>query len=382
MMKTSKGFPKAAAFLAAFILTAGVPLSAAVFPDTAITAYAEEEYTFGSNGSYDYKKYSDHIAISSAKSIGSTLEIPSAIDGMPVTAVDIYAFECCDMTTIVFPDTITEIGPYAFSMCKKLESVTFPDSIKKVSFQAFKDCPALKTINFPDHLVETGDYTFENTPWLDAQRQKDPLVVVNGALIDGRTCQGKVTIPNGVKYVASGAFSKNENVTSVVFPASVTNEQENTFFYCPNLTSVEMPGISSLGMFTFAGCNKLTDIKISGNISRIDGYTFSDSTATATITFYGSQEKWNSVEKPANDEFLKRAHIVFDESYQPPVEEVIGDINADGKCDTADAVLLTKWLLTKETLTADQGKIADLDKDGKLTAVDLSQLKKIILTAK
>ena len=382
MMKTNKSLWKAAALSAAVMLTAGVQLSGlcSIFPAAVITASAEEEYTYGSSGSFEYKKYSDHIAISAGSKVsGSTLEIPASIDGLPVTAVDIYAFECLDITSVKFPDSLVEIGPYAFSMCSKLESVTFPDSLKKVSFQAFKDCPALKEINFPDHLVETGDFTFENTPWLDAQRKKDPLVIVNGAVIDGRTCEGKVTIPNGVKYVASGAFSKNEKVTSVVFPASVTNAQENTFWQCTNLTSAELPGVTGLGFGVFGYCSKVTDIKLSGKITSIDHYTFTDSSATATITFYGSQDTWNKVQKPDDDAFLKRAKMVFDESYQPPAEEIAGDINKDNKCDLADAVMLQKYLLTTGTLTEEQAKIADMDHDGKLESADLSQLKAAIL---
>lgn len=71
--------------------------------------------------------------------------------------------------------------------------------------------------------------------------------------------------------------------------------------------------------------------------------------------------------------------MVFDESYQEPVDEVIGDINADGKCDSADAVLLQKHLLTIEFLNEEKAKIADLDKNGKLEASDLALLKQNIL---
>ena len=58
---------------------------------------------------------------------------------------------------------------------------------------------------------------------------------------------------------------------------------------------------------------------------------------------------------------------------------VIGDINADGVCDKTDLVMMRDYLLTISTLTPEQGAIADLNKDGKLTAVDLSLLKQILL---
>lgn len=383
-MKTSKSFLRIAAILAAVILTSGMSPAAkpAVLSAAPITAYAEEEGEFQKNDTFEYKKYSQYVEVTRTLRDSDTLEIPSQIDGLPVKKVGIYGFQQCKAKTIIFPDTLEEIGPYAFGMCENLESVTFPGSLKIIKFHAFEYCPKLSEINFPEQPIWTGDFTFDETPWLEAQRKKDPLVIVNGSVIDGRTCTGDVVIPNGVTYVATGAFSKNDKITSVKFPASVKHLQEDTFWQCTNLTSVEMPGVTELGIGTFGYCSKLTDLKISGKLTKIDHYTFTDNSATATITFYGSQSAWNSVEKPANDAFLQRAKMVFDETYQEPQDEVIGDINADGKCDSADAVMLQKHLLTIEFLNEEKAKIADMDHNGRLEASDLALLKQNILKNK
>ena len=379
-MKRMKKPLKAAAFFAAIVLAAGMPLSLenSIFSAEPLTVFAaEESYQEGSNGTCAYKKYSDHIEISSFKSLDvDSLTVPDSIDGLPVTVIGIYAGQICKMKTLTLPDTLKEIGPYCFSNCPNLTTLNIPDSIEQIGFRAFEDCTSLATINFPDHLVKTGSFTFENSPWLNAERKKDPLVIVNGAVIDGRTCTGDVVIPSGVKYVASGAFSRNEKITSCVVPAGVSEITDDMFFYCSNLTSVELKGCTSIGIMTFSGCNKLTDIKLSGKLTKIDGYAFSDTTSSATITFRASRSKWESVDKPSNDPFLSRANMVFDESYVEPSDEVAGDINADGACNSADAVMLQKYLLTTGTLTADQAKIADMNKDNKLTGADLTQLKR------
>ena len=57
---------------------------------------------------------------------------------------------------------------------------------------------------------------------------------------------------------------------------------------------------------------------------------------------------------------------------------VIGDVNADGKCDIADAVLLLKYLLTIETALPDW-QAGDLDGNGKLNAADLTLLKRLLI---
>ena len=382
---------RAAALLTAFVLAGGLPLTMAdgAFSAKPLTVYADESYTYGSTNSFEYKKYSDHIEITSAKSANAdSVEIPASIDNLPVTTIGIYAFQFNSMKTLTLPDTLTEIGFYTFGYCKNLTSVTIPDSVRKIGLHAFEECTSLTTINFPDHLVETMDYTFENTPWLKEQRQKDPLVIVNGAVIDGRTCEGDVVVPSSVKYVASGAFAKNDKLTSVVFPASVTAIADNTFWYCGNLKSAELKGAETLGFGVFAACNKLTDLKLSGNLKSIDGYTFADNTASATITFYGSESTWNSVEKPSNDQFLQRAKYIFDENHTEPEEGMKGDANCDNQVDMGDVVLIMQSISnpnkygengTDDSHLTAKGRInGDMNGDG-LTVGDAQAIQKILL---
>ncbi|MCI7259098.1 MAG: endo-1,4-beta-xylanase [Ruminococcus sp.] len=53
----------------------------------------------------------------------------------------------------------------------------------------------------------------------------------------------------------------------------------------------------------------------------------------------------------------------------------LGDVNLDGTVNVQDVVLLQKYLLRKETLTAEQAKVADVKKDGVVNVIDLSRLK-------
>ena len=77
------------------------------------------------------------------------------------------------------------------------------------------------------------------------------------------------------------------------------------------------------------------------------------------------------------------------ESYDPTELEAIfskerypadnvGDINADGKCDIADVVLLQKYLLTIKDALPDW-KAGDLDQTEKLNACDLTLLKQLLM---
>lgn len=65
----------------------------------------------------------------------------------------------------------------------------------------------------------------------------------------------------------------------------------------------------------------------------------------------------------------------------PDIERntLMGDVDLNGCAEIADAVLLTKYLCGIETLNKEQGRAADMNYDRKLTAADLSELKRYLM---
>ena len=368
---------KFTALLTAAALTAGFaqPLTNLSMRASTFTAYADEAYTDGSNDMFYYLKYSDHISITGSKSQTDNLVIPETIDGLPVTKIDLYSFEFLSIKSVTFPDSLKEIDSYSFSDCPNLTEVTLPANIERLGFHVFENCTSLKTINFPDHLVKTNDFTFENTPWLDEQRKANPLVIVNNAVIDARTTTGDVVVPSGVKYVAGGAFSKNDKVTSVVLPTSVTEIADSTFWMCNNLKSVDMKGAEVIGVTAFGYCEKLSELKISKKLKTIQTLAFSDCNGSANITFYGTENDWKNVEILSEDNFLKNARITFEKDF---IEEVTGDVNSDGVFDKNDINLLSTWLVDRPNTDMKNWKAGDLDNDGELTCFDLAIMRKAL----
>ncbi len=67
------------------------------------------------------------------------------------------------------------------------------------------------------------------------------------------------------------------------------------------------------------------------------------------------------------------------ETTVPGADLLRGDLDGNGAVQTADAVLLTKHLISEQELTAEQAVRADLDDNRVLNAADLSLLKRTIL---
>lgn len=66
-----------------------------------------------------------------------------------------------DVTKVVIPDTVIEIGDDAFNLCRTLNSLIIPNTVTAIGNRAFECCSALKTINIPDSITSMDDTAFK-----------------------------------------------------------------------------------------------------------------------------------------------------------------------------------------------------------------------------
>lgn len=95
----------------------------------------------------EYKVENNEIIVHKYNGASTQVEIPSDIDGYPVTEIADYAFHNCrSLQKVILPDSITTIGNHAFYDCRSLESMVISDAIKSIGDGAFKNCYLLKSI--------------------------------------------------------------------------------------------------------------------------------------------------------------------------------------------------------------------------------------------
>ena len=112
-------------------------LSATPDPDPLaerVTFYFREE-----NGGAVITGYSGNTAL---------LTIPATLGGLPVTAIGEHAFERATLTAVILPESVTNIGWFAFYECGDLSGVTLPATVVSIGYAAFDGCPSL-TLHCP-----------------------------------------------------------------------------------------------------------------------------------------------------------------------------------------------------------------------------------------
>lgn len=74
-------------------------------------------------------------------------------------------------------------------------------------------------------------------------------------------------IPNPVKRICNGAFSRCEELTSVSLPDSLVSIGHWAFSRCPKLTSITIPqNVTEVGHGIFRGCRELTSVTVLGSV--------------------------------------------------------------------------------------------------------------------
>ena len=110
---------------------------------------------------FEYDVKENEICLKRCYGTEERIEVPAQIEGMPVTVLASYIFSqarrepdqkaaICgnQVKEIVLPDTVREIGNYAFYGCYYLEALTLSHRTHDIAGGAFTGCRHLKNLTF------------------------------------------------------------------------------------------------------------------------------------------------------------------------------------------------------------------------------------------
>lgn len=158
-----------------------------------------------------YKKIKTGIKIDSVELSGGVI-IPEFIDGLPVVKIAERAFfKRKDITAVILPRHLNEIGDEAFSE-SGIVSISIPDNVEKIGEKAFFNCRQVENIILPSALKSIKSDTFAGCYSLTQIRI--PLNVDsigNSAFVRCRKLK-KVQIPDSVVRFAFRVFDSNPTI--------------------------------------------------------------------------------------------------------------------------------------------------------------------------
>ena len=81
-------------------------------------------------------------------------------NGLPVTRIDYAAFLEKDIESVIIPDTIIEIGQFAFDGCANLQKVRMSNNLTLIDKYAFRYCTSLNDITITKNVEIVGSFAF------------------------------------------------------------------------------------------------------------------------------------------------------------------------------------------------------------------------------
>ncbi len=227
----------------------------------------------------------------------------ASIDGV-LYDKNITKLICCpagtNLTSILIPNSVTEIGDEAFSGCIGLMAIevekdnqtyaSFDGALYDKNLTTLIYCPEGKTsIEIPNSVTsieirEGGDFSYNsNLTSINVAENHEIYASVDGVLYDKNITtlmccpQGKVlvTIPNSVTSIGDYAFSSCSSLVSITIPESVTSIGDGAFEDCLGFTSIEIPhSVTEIGSGAFYGCVGFTSVIIGNGVTLIDDEVF------------------------------------------------------------------------------------------------------------
>lgn len=358
------------------------------------------------------KKYNGNDAV---------VNIPSEINGTPVTTIGNAAFRDSSVTSVTIPASVTEIGANAFAGCTNLTSVNYEGDWSNLTIQsgnpavedAAKDAANEQLFDFaftPDNTAVIV-IRYEGTAadvTIPSRYKGKPVTMIEHAAFHNSAVTS-VTIPDSVTSIPDSAFGFCSQLTNISIPNSVTYIGFSAFNSCTSLKSITLPSsLSTIQSEAFYNCGNLETIRIPVSVTSIGNYAFDVCPSLMTVTYPGSKTQWDAITKGSNNDVLENnlicakleATFTADGTTLAPAQTIDrggkftapaapskenhtfagwynGDEKFDFGADTTNAPnvleLVAKWDINKYTVqfVSDYGSFADQTiEHGKLIETD------------
>lgn len=207
-----------------------------------------------------YTPYAEGVKIIGVTGRAAEIRIPDHIDGLPVIAIAPYAFavqteaevnetETPAQLSFVEGEDMPRKAPLKEVTGEALKRLYLPDTIREMGAYAFGGCSALEVIHLPEHLAVLPDHLFAGCISLKQIALPPHLSVIEGyAFYDCRSLE-KLRIPETVQKIGAYACYNCRKMEEINIPRETTDLGTGLFLNCDKLTSI-----------SFGRCRHIADL--------------------------------------------------------------------------------------------------------------------------
>lgn len=207
-----------------------------------------------------YTPYAEGVKIIGVTGRAAEIRIPDHIGGLPVIAIAPYAFAVHTEAEASETETPAQLSfaegedmprkaPLKEVTGEALKRLYLPDTIREMGAYAFGGCSALEVIHLPEHLSVLPDHVFAGCISLKQIALPPQLSVIEGyAFYDCRSLE-KLRIPETVQKIGAYACYNCRKMEEINIPRETTDLGTGLFLNCDKLTSI-----------SFGRCRHIADL--------------------------------------------------------------------------------------------------------------------------
>lgn len=229
--------------------------------DSLITIDTDDDLVY-EDFTYVINDDGDSITLTSLDTAATEAEIPTEIDGIPVTAIGDACFMSCNfLTDVTVPEGIISIGESAFASCTLLCTVVLPDSATDLGAGMFEGDTMLSDFTFPSGITEIPEAFFYECSYFYQMTLPDTITSIGNEAFYGCSYLDTIELSENLESIGNYAFQGCDLLTSITIPASCTD----------------------IGIYAFDGCQSLTSFTVEeGNTAytAIDGVLMTEDEST------------------------------------------------------------------------------------------------------
>lgn len=282
--------------------------------------YKKAEYTETETekGTLYFDIKEDHAELKGYDGTDSSVTVPDAVEGKPVTVIGKSAFSGeKTISSITLPDSVTEIGKSAFYGTAQLKQIYMPEELMTIGMMAFCESGVeeislprglerigraaffqsrIRKVEIPDSVRDIGGAPFAKCGYLEeitVSEGNPNYKAVDGVLYTkdgtgliqypaGKT-NAEYTVVDGTEEIGYGAFASSK-LTKVNFPETLIRIDNDAFFESCRLEQLELPdSLQRIGSMAFGRDRKsessnegsfIESVRIGPNVSSIGDDAF------------------------------------------------------------------------------------------------------------
>ena len=181
--------------------------------------------------------------------------------------------------TVIIPEGVKTINPYAFANLTALTKVVLPSTLERIDFGAFYGCTSLKEVQGIEKVKFINRSAFEGCA-LSGSISLDSAVAIADAAFAANTKLENVILGEGLQSVGAYAFSGNTKMETVTVKSPLIKLGQYAFDGCAALKEISI-NAAVIPTAAFNECNSLDKITLGKDVAVISEYAFSNCSATA-----------------------------------------------------------------------------------------------------